>query len=80
MKKVGINSNYDILKFLLSLMVVMIHSKLLPDLLYPWLRIAVPLFFIMSAYFFFLKIGNSIDENERKNELKKYVLRNLKFY
>lgn len=36
---------FDVVKFCLALMVVAIHSKLFPMLLYPWLRLAVPLFF-----------------------------------
>lgn len=62
MEKSKINSNYDILKVALAIMIVMIHSEFLPNVLYPWFRISVPLFFIISAYFFFSKIRNCADE------------------
>ncbi len=55
MKKV--NSVYDLLKIVLSIMIVLIHTKILPNILYPWLRIAVPLFFVMSSYFLFSKLN-----------------------
>ena len=41
----------DYLKFALSFLVVIIHS-IKPDFLSPILRCAVPLFFILSSYFF----------------------------
>lgn len=50
------DSRYDVLKLVLSLFVVAIHSDLFPPLLYPWLRVAVPLFFMMSSYFLFDKL------------------------
>lgn len=40
---------FDVLKIALSIMVVIIHTKPLPDCFMPLLRIAVPLFFIMSS-------------------------------
>ena len=79
MKKV-VNSNYDILKIILALMVLLIHSRVFPKILFPWLIIAVPLFFMISSYFFFSKIKKLENENEIKKELKSYILRNLKLY
>ena len=38
------DSKYDMVKFILSLMVLAIHSALYPMVLYPWLRIAVRCF------------------------------------
>lgn len=73
------DGKYDILKFVLSLMVLAIHTALYPMILYPWLRIAVPLFFIMSSYFFFSKINIS-SVTQQKNVLKKYVIRNIQLY
>ena len=73
------DGKYDILKFVLSLMVLAIHTALYPMILYPWLRIAVPLFFIMSSYFFFSKINIS-SVTQQKNILKKYVIRNIQLY
>ena len=74
------NSNYDLLKMFLAIMIVIIHSSLLPEILYPWLRIAVPLFFMISSYFFFSKIKDETDQKVRIGKLKQYIFRNLKFY
>ena len=42
-------------KAILAVMVIAIHSHLGGIYLYPWLRLAVPSFFLMSSYFFFSK-------------------------
>lgn len=50
----------DLLKFVLSLMVVLIHVNPFPSTAMPYimpvLRLAVPLFFVISSFFFFRKI------------------------
>ena len=74
------NSVYDILKIVLSIMVVLIHGKIFPNILYPWLRIAVPLFFVMSSYFLFSKLNKENDSVKRKEIIKLFILRNLKLY
>ena len=43
-KVAALDSKYDYLKLGLSVLVVAIHADLYPLILYPWLRIAVPLF------------------------------------
>ena len=61
--------NYDILdltKLILSIMIVAIHTSLLPTVLYPWLRLAVPLFFIISSFFLFNKVNNSTQDESGK--------------
>ena len=73
------DAKYDILKFFLSLMILAIHSVIYPLLLYPWLRMAVPLFFIISSKFVFSKLKNATREDQ-KNILKKFVFRNLQLY
>lgn len=74
------NSVFDIFRLILCVLVVCIHTSFLSNILYPWLRLTVPLFFIMSSYFFFEKINN-IEETEQKSIiLKKYVIRNLQLY
>ena len=78
MKKV--NSVYDLLKIVLSIMIVLIHTKILPNILYPWLRIAVPLFFVMSSYFLFSKLNKENDTLKRKEIIKNFIWRNLKLY
>lgn len=74
--------NYDVLdlsKFILSFFVVAIHTKLFPQFLYPWLRIAVPMFFVISSFLFFTKV-NLAPDKDRKSILKKYVKRQLILY
>lgn len=73
------DSKYDVIKFLLSLMVLAIHSALYPMILYPWLRIAVPIFFVISSKFIFAKLFHASQQTQAKI-LKKYVLRNLRLY
>lgn len=70
----------DVLKFVLSLAVVAIHSSLYLDVLYPWVRLAVPLFFIMTGYFLFGKLKRTEDAQGRKAVLKGFVKRNLLLY
>jgi len=72
------NANYDIVKIVLSLMVVAIHSVGTP-LIYPWVRTAVPLFFILSSYFFFRSIDGK-DYSDQKKSLVSFVKRNLRLY
>ncbi len=71
------NSVFDIVKLILALMVAAIHASLFPEVLYPWLRIAVPLFFILSSYFLFLKVNASAD---KRSVIKRYIVRNLRLY
>lgn len=60
-------------------MIVMLHTDVIPPAIQPILTLAVPLFFMMTSYFFFLKIVD-LNEIEKKSALKKYVLRNAKLY
>lgn len=54
---------FDLIKFCLSVCIIIIHTNVFPDLFYPWTRVAVPLFFIMSSYLVFSKTRElSIDE------------------
>lgn len=73
------DAKYDLIKYFLSLLVLAIHTSLYPMVLYPWLRIAVPLFFIMSSYFVFSKLYEAPREKQ-KVILKKFVIRNLQLY
>lgn len=50
---------FDLIKFIMSIVVVAIHAHPLGEyhyLIYPWARIAVPTFFLISAYLFFLNM------------------------
>ena len=73
------DAKYDLIKFFLSIFVLAIHSNLYPMVLYPWLRIAVPLFFVMSSYFVFSKLREAPREKQ-KVILKNFVVRNLQLY
>ncbi|MCR5671223.1 MAG: acyltransferase [Butyrivibrio sp.] len=70
---------FDLSKYVLALMVVAIHTGFLSKFLFPWLRIAVPLFFIISSYLLFSRIKND-DESKEPEYIKKYVLRNISYY
>lgn len=54
----------DLLKFLMALMVVMIHvkpnihSEFLSNVFTPFLNIAVPMFFVISSVLLFSKLNN----------------------
>lgn len=74
------DAKYDLIKFFLSLLVLAIHSTLYPMVLYPWLRIAVPLFFIMSSNFVFSKLQREASKEKQKVILKKFIVRNLQLY
>lgn len=74
------NATLDLLKFILACMVVAIHSSLFPAVLYPWLRAAVPLFFIMTSYFFFSKVKKTGNSAEGRKLLKGFVRRNAALY
>lgn len=67
------------LKLILSIFVVVIHTTGL-DIFSPILRCAVPLFFMLSSYFFFSKYDSTDDTYERRDMLFKYIKRNLQLY
>ena len=69
----------DLAKYILSIFIVAIHSSLLGDLIYPWVKIAVPLFFIVSAYLLTEKLKETPKEN-RWSATWKYIKRNLLLY
>lgn len=71
---------FDIVKFIMALMIIAIHSSLFPMVLYPWLRLAVPIFFIISSYFFFGSLRKLETDKEKNQRLWKYVKRSLILY
>jgi len=77
--KTRYDAKYDLVKFGLSLLVMAIHSLLYPMVLFPWLRTAVPLFFMISSYFVFSKL-NTAPDKAQAGILKKFILRNLQLY
>lgn len=68
------NDAFDVLKFALSLGIVAIHTMCPSQWLWPILRMAVPLFFIMTAYFFFRS------REKHENAVARFVKRNLTLY
>lgn len=74
------DAKYDILKFILSVCVVAIHTDLFPQILFPWLRIAVPLFFIITGMFLFEKLHGETEQKKRMKIVSRFVQRNLKLY
>lgn len=86
MKRVKQNDTFDIMKALMAIMITIIHiialNKLgiLGTFVFPVLRTAVPLFFMISSYLFFSKISIIETYEERKKYLLKAVKRNLQLY
>lgn len=70
---------YDLLKVTLSILIVLLHTRPLPNFFFPILRTAVPLFFIISSFFFFNKIQNTNWEFTILS-LKRFITRNLYLY
>lgn len=73
-------NSIDILKIILALFVVVIHSGIDKTVLAPVLRIAVPLFFIISSYFFFTKNAKLQTNKEKNTAFLKTIKRNLFLY
>ena len=79
MSKVKSYDILDLAKFILSIMIVAIHTALFQNYLFPWLRIAVPLFFMISSFLLFKRV-NATANNEKDKVIKKYIIRQLKLY
>lgn len=73
-------NKFDILKFVLAILIVGIHSSKVGMAFRPVLRLAVPLFFIISSYLFFWKQSTLNSSRERFKGLKKYIKRILSLY
>ncbi len=73
-------NSLDVLKFLLSIFVLVIHSEIDKTVLSPLLRVAVPTFFIISSYLFFSKLEGIPNKRERHKALKHLVKRNVYLY
>ena len=70
----------DVLKYILSIMIVATHSSLFEGYITPLVRLAVPAFFMISGYFFFSKINRCTDKAQQIAYLKKSVKHNLQLY
>ena len=71
---------FDALKIVLAVFIVVIHTTPVNFILRPIFRLAVPLFFIMTSYFFFLKQKQLNSNEEKKTGLLKFVKRYLILY
>ncbi len=70
----------DVLKFVLSILIVATHTSFFEGYLTPLVRLAVPAFFMISGYFFFNRINSCQSKAKQKAYLKKSVTHNLKLY
>ena len=74
----------DVAKFLMALSIVVLHTEPFGELgaliLTPSLRLAVPLFFMISARLFFTKLGYDAAWADARRALAHYALRTTKLY
>ena len=71
----------DALKFVLSILVVSIHVGPFGEFwMVPFKRIAVPLFFLITSYYFFSGWAACACMEESAAKLEKYIKRNLQLY
>ena len=71
---------FDFLRLILVALVAGIHLSHTGFIARPVFRIAVPLFFIISSYLFFLRQHSLTSHENRKQSLIRYVKRILKLY
>lgn len=74
------NQALDTMKLILSVFVVLIHAEVDIGILQPFLRTAVPLFFITSAWFFFRKTESCGSSEARRSVLARFLKRNMMLY
>lgn len=78
--------NYDVIdlmKLILCIFVVTLHVNPFEggyNPLKPIDRIAVPIFFLISSYFFFSELIKKQNNREKNKQLCKYIIRNMKLY
>lgn len=71
--------NFDYLKYLMSIFIILIHTGYSHLSYMIFLRIGVPAFFVLSSYFFFSKI-NASPECEHGKILRNMIKRTAKLY
>lgn len=77
---VGRDVVVDMMKMILSVLVVFLHAEVKIGFLYPFLHAAVPLFFMTSGYYFFRKVGRAENPVQRRAVLGKFLKRNMILY
>lgn len=70
----------DLIKLISAYAVVAIHSEFMGNLIYPYARLAVPIFFICTGYFAFTKLDSIVSKNEKIYTYKKIIKRYLLLY
>lgn len=70
----------DLVKLILAFMVVAIHTGFLTHYAYPTIRLAVPVFMILSGFLAFSKISREPEFKGQQQLLFKTILRYLKLY
>lgn len=74
---------FDLFKFIAAVVVMIAHTRVFGDSrfhwLHPWIRIAVPVFFMISAFLFFSKF-DSLPAEEKDSYLWKFVKRDMILY
>lgn len=71
---------FDVLKIVLSIFIVAIHTVPPSIPVLPIFRLAVPIFFVLSSYLFFSKQVRLSSEEEKTDALRRFVGRYLKLY
>ncbi len=71
--------SFDVVKFISAIAIIAIHTQFCSAVLYPWLRLAVPLFFTISSYLFFSKVNCTV-ALEQRSVLILFVKRILLLY
>ena len=77
------NKNMDVLditKFVMSFVIIMIHTDFLHQYIYPAARLAVPVFFLLSGYFAFYKLNRIENPKEKRKTVAKIIKRYLQLY
>lgn len=69
----------DVLKFAMCFLIVVLHTTSI-DIISPVLRCAVPVFFMISSYFFYKKYDNAEKTEDKKSILVRYIKRNMQLY
>lgn len=71
---------FDILKIVCCFLIVFLHSGITPTYLLPIVRLAVPLFFLMSSFFYYSKVHQMETFSDRKDCMIRYVKRIFSLY
>ena len=70
----------NVVRLVLSFVAVLITTSGLSPYMYPWVRVAIPLFFIIYSYSFFKKVNARRRRSSKRQELSFFVWRNVKLY